>query len=378
MFISLAVLPCLVLANHPDDPMVHTDGVLAVATASSSSDHLRESQDGSELFESREHMLVMATIERPPFVMVQTDGALRGFSVDLWERIAERAGIQYRYELETEFATMLEKVQNRTVDGAVANITITAERERSMDFSLPIYNSGLQIVVPRETDLFSVWKPLVNQQVWQVVVVLVLIWVTVLHLLWLAGRKTHVLFRNQYPHGLVDAFLWATAEQLRRDVPYSTQFQLTASGLRVVTTLSIFIVVAVFASYLTVDNLRGSVTTYEDLFGKEVGVTHNSSQETFLATHNIPSRAYETLTELKTDLETGQLDAAVLDAPVAQYYVATDGAGKVKLVHGVFRPEQFGILFQAHHPLRERVNEVLLEMQEDGTYQSLYDSWFGI
>ena len=36
-----------------------------------------------------------------------------------------------------------------SVDLAIANISITSEREKIMDFSQPIYDSGLQILVPK-------------------------------------------------------------------------------------------------------------------------------------------------------------------------------------------------------------------------------------
>ena len=44
-------------------------------------------------------------------------------------------------------------MRSERVDGAIANITITAERERAMDFSQPIFGSGIQILLPKEAAL---------------------------------------------------------------------------------------------------------------------------------------------------------------------------------------------------------------------------------
>jgi polar amino acid transport system substrate-binding protein len=43
----------------------------------------------------------------------------------------------------------------------------------------------------------------------------------------------------------------------------------------------------------------------------------------------------------------------------------------------VFRKEDYGIVFKSGSPLRRDVDGALLAMREDGTYQQLYDKWFG-
>jgi len=45
---------------------------------------------------------------------------------------------------------MLESVEGEGVSLAIANISITSERERVMDFSYPIYDSGIVVLVPKE------------------------------------------------------------------------------------------------------------------------------------------------------------------------------------------------------------------------------------
>ena len=71
-----------------------------------------------------------------------------------------------------------------------------------------------------------------------------------------------------------------------------------------------------------------------------------------------------------------QVDAVVFDAPVLLYYAANAGKGQVHLVGTTFRKEDYGIVFQTNSPLRRRVNNALLALREDGTYQKLHDKWF--
>jgi polar amino acid transport system substrate-binding protein len=43
----------------------------------------------------------------------------------------------------------------------------------------------------------------------------------------------------------------------------------------------------------------------------------------------------------------------------------------------VFHKEDYGIVFQSNSPLRKQVNGVLLALREDGSYQQIYEKWFG-
>ena len=93
------------------------------------------------------------TIERSPFVFYEND-KLTGFSIDLLKEIKQRSGIQYSLQVETSFSDMLEKIKDKKADAAIANISITAEREKTMDFSHPIFDSGIQMLERKPSSSF--------------------------------------------------------------------------------------------------------------------------------------------------------------------------------------------------------------------------------
>ena len=49
----------------------------------------------------------------------------------------------------------------------------------------------------------------------------------------------------------------------------------------------------------------------------------------------------------------------------------------MQTVGSLFRRESYGIVFPTDSPHRKRVNEALLHIKEDGTYDRLYAKWFG-
>ncbi len=78
-------------------------------------------------------------------------GEYVGFDIDLWDAIAKRIGVEYTLQ-PMDFSGIVPALQTGSVDAALAGITITAEREKVVDFSHPYYDSGLSIMVMADND----------------------------------------------------------------------------------------------------------------------------------------------------------------------------------------------------------------------------------
>src|SRR5215468_5036751 len=91
--------------------------------------------------------LVIATKEAPPFVMKQADGTLHGISIELWRRIADRLHLRYRFSEQPTVQALLTGTAQGSFDAAIAALTVTAARQRIVDFTQPFYSAGLGIAV---------------------------------------------------------------------------------------------------------------------------------------------------------------------------------------------------------------------------------------
>ncbi|MGC9506043.1 glycine betaine/L-proline ABC transporter substrate-binding protein ProX [Baaleninema sp.] len=90
-----------------------------------------------------------------PMVIYQ-DQRYNGFCIELWDKIAGELDLTYRLEGVGTLAKLLDDVARGTTDLAVGGISITADREKSLDFSYPFFESGLQIMVlSRGNNLFE-------------------------------------------------------------------------------------------------------------------------------------------------------------------------------------------------------------------------------
>jgi len=97
----------------------------------------------------------------------------------------------------------------------------------------------------------------------------------------------------------------------------------------------------------------------------------------YLRSRNIEATEFANIEEVLRVLRQSSVDAVVYDAPVLLYYASHQGKGKMQVVGNIFRKESYGILFPSNSPHRKPVNEALLKIRENGTYDRLYQKWFG-
>jgi arginine/lysine/histidine/glutamine transport system substrate-binding/permease protein len=80
----------------------------------------------------------------PPFVFQSESGELQGFDVDIMKAIAFIEGFNVKWQ-RLPFAGMIPALQAQTINAAVAAMTITSERAKTVSFSRPYFKSGLAI-----------------------------------------------------------------------------------------------------------------------------------------------------------------------------------------------------------------------------------------
>jgi len=80
-------------------------------------------------------------------------GKYVGFDMDLLDLITHEMGVSYTL-LPMDFSNIFANLTDGKVDMAIAGITITQDRERSMDFSDPYFRSDISLVVASDnTDI---------------------------------------------------------------------------------------------------------------------------------------------------------------------------------------------------------------------------------
>ena len=78
------------------------------------------------------------------------------------------------------------------------------------------------------------------------------------------------------------------------------------------------------------------------------------------------------------ELKAGTIDGAIIDNAVAMYYLKQGADQDLKLVGEPTKAEGTVLgVKKGNKALQEAVNKALKELKEDGTYQKIYNKWFG-
>lgn len=330
--------------------------------------------------------LRVATCLVPP--LVQKDGnQLTGFSVDLWNALASRLGRRTEFVEFPDVSSLLEAVRSNNADLGIAAISITADRDKDCDFSQPMLNAGLQILVrgkseggtanPLQGLLRLLFSPMIL--VWLAIAFLLIL--IPAHIVWFLERRAPdgIIPSRKYFPGIFHALWWAAGTLATQADQMPRQWL-----ARIVAVLWMFTSVVFVAYYtaqltaaLTVEQIQGDINGPDDLPGKRVATTRGSTAAAYLKEQHARIEETGTIEEAYAALLASKVDAVVFDAPVILYFAEHDGRGRVQTAGPVFRKEDYGIVFAERSALRKSVDGVLLTLREDGTYGRIYQRWFG-
>lgn len=205
----------------------------------------------------------------PPMEYVEGDEIV-GFDVDLTKEIAGKLGLKLDYQ-NAAWDGIFPALIVHKYDMVISSVTITEDRQKEMDFSIPYFKTDQAFSVREDSDIDSTEK--------------------------LNGK-------------IAGCQIGTTGELEAREI----------EGLE--------------------------VNTYDDIL-----------------------LAFE-------DLKAGRIDTVVSDSYMGFAYVKNNEGLKTGLV--VETDEQLGIAFSKDTPeLREAVNEALQEIMDDGTYDEIFEKWFG-
>ncbi|MDQ2789111.1 MAG: transporter substrate-binding domain-containing protein, partial [Actinomycetota bacterium] len=134
---------------------------------------------------------------------------------------------------------------------------------------------------------------------------------------------------------------------------------------------------AALASHLTVRNIESKITGVQDLSGAKVATVTGSSAAGYLTAHAITFTSVPTIDDAYRQLGSGGVDAIVFDAPVLQHHIKLTRSTNETVVGGIFARENYGIALPTGSALRKTINETLLDITADGTYDEIYSKYFG-
>lgn len=312
-------------------------------------------------------VLRVGTTDAPPFAMKLGNGKWSGISIELWRELA--AGLGLRFELEERtLPELLAGLQDGSLDAGVTAITITADREKVLDFTHPFFTTGLATAVRFEgatLHWLHVAEKFFSLHFLYLVGALTLVLLVAGFLVWIFERRNNAdQFISKMPKGIGEGIWWAVVTMTT--VGYGDKSPKSLGG-RVVAIVWMFSSIIILSSFtaaitssLTVSQLGASVQGLPDLKRVRVGSLKDSTGETFLTGQDVESVSFDTTASGLQALAGGKIDAFVLDAPILKYRIHTQYRGRLQVLPQIFDQQYYGIALPEGSDLREPLNRSLL------------------
>lgn len=129
---------------------VTATSLLVLAACGSSEDV----QAGEEAADEVQTISVAVVQDYPPFEYM-ADGNLTGFDIEIVEAIAANQNLEVDWKI-MKFDGIIPALQANQVDAAVSAITIREDRAEVVDFTAPYFESGLSLVVPKDSEIQAI------------------------------------------------------------------------------------------------------------------------------------------------------------------------------------------------------------------------------
>ncbi|XP_071646444.1 glutamate receptor ionotropic, kainate 2 isoform X2 [Temnothorax longispinosus] len=357
-----------------------------------------------------------------PYVMLKSGGNFsgntryEGFCIDLLKEIARMVGFTYRIELvpdgkygvydyETgEWNGIVRQLMDKKADLAVGSMTINYARESVIDFTKPFMNLGISILfkVPtkHQAQLFSFMNPLAIEIWLYVLAAYVLVSVT----MFVVSRFSPYEWNNPHPchpgpeivenqFSLSNSF-WFTIGTLMQQGsdlnPKATSTRIVGGIWWFFTLIIISSYTANLAAFLTVERMITPIEHAEDLASQTdiaYGTLDSGSTMTFFRDSMIetykkmwrfmenkkPSVFVSTYEEGIQRVLQGDY-AFLMESTMIDYIVQRDC--NLTQIGGLLDNKGYGIATPMGSPWRDKISLAILELQEKGEIQILYDKWW--
>uniref|UniRef100_A0A8C4TQT5 Glutamate receptor n=1 Tax=Erpetoichthys calabaricus TaxID=27687 RepID=A0A8C4TQT5_ERPCA len=367
--------------------------------------------------------LIVTTILENPYVMrkshyqeLKGNDQYEGFCVDMLKELADILKFNYRIklvddglygapELNGSWTGMVGELINRKADLAVAGFTITAEREKVIDFSKPFMTLGISILyrvhMGRKPGYFSFLDPF-SPAVW---LFMLLAYLAVSCVLFLAARLSPYEWYNPHPclrerrdvlenQYTLGNSLWFPVggfmQQGSEIMPRALSTRCVSGVWWAFTLIIISSYTANLAAFLTVQRMEVPIESADDLADQtniEYGTIHGGSTMTFFQ-----NSRYQTYQRMWNYMQSKQPSvfvksteegiARVLNSKYAFLLESTMNEYHRRLncnltqIGGLLDTKGYGIGMPLGSPFRDEITLAILQLQENNRLEILKRKWW--
>ena len=325
----------------------------------------------------------VAITEFPPFVMEQSANKFIGFDIDLIKLIAEDNNWELNFVYKKNVENILDTVRGNKDYIGVSGISITADRLGKLNFSQPYFDSGLQLLINKESvkenikiiDKFKKILPILINTF----IILIAVLTLFAHIMWgierFNGDETN--FSAHYWKGIGQAYWWsivtATTVGYGDITPKKSIGRIIAAMVMVIGIVWFGYFTGSVSSILTLlDDTQANIAS---MHNRKIGVKIDSTAALYLKTRpTVRVQKYKNIEQACKDVSSKKLYGVLFDVPTLMWY--SNSNSKVRLIGDVIKKQQYGIAASWESPYMQAINISIIKFKNDGRYDKIYNKWF--
>ncbi|XP_014362032.2 glutamate receptor ionotropic, kainate 2 isoform X3 [Papilio machaon] len=369
--------------------------------------------------------LIVTTILSAPYCMRKEasekligNAQFEGYAIDLIHEISKVLGFNYTFKLapdgrygsynrETkEWDGMIRELLEQRADVAIADLTITYDREQVVDFTMPFMNLGISVLyrkpIKQPPNLFSFLSPL-SLDVW---IYMATAYLGVSVLLFILARFSPYEWDSpgnciDEPQVLENQFtllnsLWFTIGSLMQQgsdiAPKAVSTRMVAGMWWFFTLIMISSYTANLAAFLTVERMDSPIESAEDLAKQtkiKYGALKGGSTAAFFRDSNFSTyqRMWSFMESARPSVFTSSNKegeervmrgkgayAYLMESTTIEYVVERNC--DLTQVGGMLDSKGYGIAMPPNSPYRTAISGAVLKLQEEGKLHILKTKWW--
>ncbi|XP_045449891.1 glutamate receptor ionotropic, kainate 2 [Melitaea cinxia] len=369
--------------------------------------------------------LIVTTILSAPYCMrkeasekLTGNAQFEGYAIDLIHEISKILGFNYTFKLapdgrygsynrETkEWDGMIRELLEQRADVAIADLTITYDREQVVDFTMPFMNLGISVLyrkpIKQPPNLFSFLSPL-SLDVW---IYMATAYLGVSVLLFILARFSPYEWDNprnclDEPPVMENQFtllnsLWFTIGSLMQQgsdiAPKAVSTRMVAGMWWFFTLIMISSYTANLAAFLTVERMDSPIESAEDLAKQtkiKYGALKGGSTAAFFRDSNFSTyqRMWSFMESARPTVFTSSNKegeervmrgkgayAYLMESTTIEYVVERNC--ELTQVGGMLDSKGYGIAMPPNSPYRTAISGAVLKLQEEGKLHILKTKWW--
>jgi polar amino acid transport system substrate-binding protein len=314
----------------------------------------------------QQRTLTIGVKDAPPFAMKAADGVWQGISIDLWRKVARELGLRYEFVEVPTVQELIKDTSSGRFDVAVAALTVTADRERIVDFTQSYYVTGLGIAVPTawQPSWLPIFRTLTSFGFLQAVLALIALTLATGLFVWLFERGKNESFTG-VKTGLTSSVWWSTLAMTQRSPtnvgPTTIGGRMIAIVWMVASIITLAMFTASITSALTTRQLQGNVISLRDLSTVQVGSIPKTAAAETLGRLSIDNTTYDNIHNGLLAVREGSLDAFVYDKPILAWQLRQHPSLRVRLLDLSFDEQTYAFALSPGNPLRKPLSVAMLE-----------------